>query len=136
MHATAYSPRPTTVILPPGNDITTTYTRATNFLRVVGRGFWTMDYVAEHMVEFERILDEARTRGRTRTLVDIRLAAVQSPDVAGYVHGVIRDMYRPPDKAAILVASNLALLQMKRGLNPVTHAAFLSFDEAMRWLER
>lgn len=129
----APSPKAT---MSPGHGLFTTYDRSTNFLRVVGRGFWTMDHAVEHLRGFEILLHEGRRMARpSRTLVDLREAAVLAPDVADYVHNTIRVMYRPPERAAILVASTLAKLQMRRGLNPETHQLFTSLDEAMRWLE-
>ncbi|KTT69403.1 hypothetical protein [Sphingomonas endophytica] len=136
MYLTDRAPARPRITLPPGNGMTTTYDRAGNFLRVTCRGFWPMDYAVAHLSDFEVVLHQARRMSRpSRTLVDLREAGVLDPAVADYTHATITAMYRPPERAAILVASTLARLQMRRGLNPATHAVFTTLDEAMRWLD-
>jgi hypothetical protein len=108
---------------------------STNLIRVVGRGFWSLPYITDHLREFEAVLMRARFDPRpSRTLVDLRESPVQAPDVAAYLHSAVSRMYRPPERAAIVVASSLVKMQMKRGFNPETHAVFLSLKAAEMWL--
>jgi hypothetical protein len=116
-------------------ELTISLDPATNLIRVVGRGFWSLAYVSNHLREFEKVLFQARRSDRpSRTLVDLREAPVQAPDVAACLHSAVSRMYRPPERAAIVVASSLVKIQMKRGFNPETHAVFLSLKAAELWL--
>jgi hypothetical protein len=116
-------------------ELTISLDRAANQISVVGRGFWSLGYVREHLRAFEAVLLEARCNERpSRTLVDLRDAPVQSPEVATHLHNAICRMYRPPERAAIVVASSLVKIQMQRGFNPETHAVFLSLKAAEQWL--
>ncbi|RVT93371.1 hypothetical protein [Sphingomonas crocodyli] len=109
--------------------------RVQNLIKVVGRGFWSVEHVAAHIREFEAVLIEARRSGQpSRTLVDLRDAPVQAPEVAGMLHTAMCRMYRPPERAAIIVASSLVKMQMKRGFNPATHGVFTSETAAELWL--
>lgn len=106
-----------------------------NLIRVVGEGFWTAEYVANHIREFEAVLLRARSSPvPSRTIVDLRNAPVQSPEVAAKLHEAMVRMYRAPERAAIVVGSSLVKMQMKRGFDPKTHAVFLSFSAAETWL--
>ncbi|MCE7798176.1 hypothetical protein LWE61_16670 [Sphingobium sufflavum] len=106
-----------------------------NRLTVVGRGLWSLKYVTDHFREFEAALFKARSAQRaSTTLVDLREAAVQSPEVAAYVHGKIVEIYCPPERAVLVVNSQLVKMQMGRGLDPATHAVFLTLEEAEGWL--
>lgn len=106
-----------------------------NFIKVVGCGLWSSSYVATHICEFEAVLVRARQHSKpSRTLVDLREAAVQLAEVAAMLHSAMRRMYRPPERAAIVVASNLAKLQMRRGFDPRTHSVFTSYGAAQAWL--
>ena len=105
-------------------------------LKVTGKGFWSPDYVQAHIREFEAVLLQARQWPQpSRTLVDLRNSPVQSPEVAELLHSAMCRMYRPPERAAIIVSSSLVRMQMKRGFNPETHEVFTSEAEAKRWLD-
>ena len=106
-----------------------------NLITVVGCGLWSSEYVEAHIKKFELILMRARQNVRPlRTLVDLRDAAVQTPKVAAMLHQAMSQMYVPPERAALLVKSNLVAMQMKRGFNPATHGVFLSEQAAEAWL--
>jgi hypothetical protein len=91
--------------------------------------------VREHLRAFEAVLHESRRApAPSRTLVDLREAPVQSPQVAALLHDAISRMYRPPERAAIVVASSLVKIQMQRGFHPDTHAIFQSLKAAELWL--
>ena len=116
-------------------SLTIAVDRARNIIKVDGRGFWSVDYVSAHIREFEAVLIDARRSGQpSRTLVDLRDAPVQAPEVAAMLHAAMCRMYRPPERAAIIVASSLVKMQMKRGFNPETHAVFTSETAADLWL--
>ena len=120
-----------------GGDLTIEVDRNQNLLKVVGRGFWPLPYLVDHLRQFEGALAEARRSLKpSRTLVDLRDAPVQSPDVAAYPHDAISRMYRPPERAAIVVGSSLVKMQMKRGFDPQIHAVFLTLREADDWLRQ
>lgn len=115
--------------------LTITIDHLENIITVVGRGFWTIEHVNDHICEFEAVLIAARRARRpSRTLVDLRETPVQLPDVAARLHQAMCRMYRPPEKAAILVSSSLLKAQMKRGFAPATHMVFLSEAAARLWL--
>ena len=115
--------------------LTTVHDPARNLITVVGEGFWSLDYIRKHIRDFETVLLRARDLDRpSRTLVDLRDAAIQSPEVAQLLHDAMCRMYRAPERAALIVASNLMKMQMKRGFNPETHAVFISASAAQLWL--
>lgn len=105
-------------------------------INVVGRGFWSLNYIRDHIREFEAVLLKFRDAPEpARTLVDLREAPVQSPEVAAELHRAMCRIYRPPERAAIVVASSLVKMQMARGFDPRTHSVFLSLEEAEAWLD-
>lgn len=64
----------------------------------------------------------------------MRGAAVQSLDVAGHIEGFSTQAFEPSDKIAIVVASNLLKLQMRRVVCGARSETFLSLEAAERWL--
>jgi hypothetical protein len=94
-----------------------------------------MDLLRQHLEEVERIFTREHTAGRRfRVLSDLRGASVQLPDVAGHIEGFSKQAFEPSDKIAVVVASNLLKLQMRRVVHRARFEAFLSVDAAERWL--
>jgi hypothetical protein len=119
----------------PRGEFAISLDRASNIITVTGRGFWTVEIVEAHTREFEQVLLQAHRDGRsTRTLVDLREAFVQAPDVAALLHDQLTRMSHRIERAAFVVPSNLVKMQMKRGFNLDTDGVFTSIDEAVCWL--
>lgn len=108
----------------------------TNLVRVTAPGFWTPDQLSDNMARTERVLAAVRAKGLpVRVLVDLRRSRVQSGETAERIRANSLRMYRPDDKVALVVASELARMQAKRLQAGVANrAAFLSVAEAEAWL--
>jgi hypothetical protein len=109
--------------------------RASGIIRVVGRGFWTEDYVDAHFVELGRLVERVRAiGGDILALVDLSEAPVQSPGVVARITAQTGRIYRPADRIAIVVRSSLVKMQIKRAVALPNLEAFLSLNAALTWL--
>lgn len=99
-------------------------------------GFWQPDETDAHFLELERRVAAQRLRhGRARVLIDLTEAMVQAqPNVSSISDGARRS-YRTGDKVALVVASALLGLQVKRIESAADIQVFGAVDEALRWLD-
>lgn len=108
---------------------------ATTIVRVFGSGMWPEPYARAHFEELDRTLRRLRSRGSPlRVLVDIRDAVVQKPETAQCVSAATNNIYRSCDRIAIVVASSLLKLQIRRSTDTGLHRLFSSYNAAETWL--
>jgi hypothetical protein len=104
-------------------------------VRVRGAGLWTPEQTAIHFIELHRAIIGLRAvRRKVLVLVDLREAAVQSAETAAAVRDGTARMYREADYVAIVHASQLVAMQMKRAAAVPNLAAFDAMDAALGWL--
>lgn len=106
-----------------------------NFLHVIGRKFWTIRDVDEHLGRFERALDAFRqSHGTATVMIDLRESPVQSAAVAERFGQWNSRLYLPHDRVAIILASSLLKSQVRRVPIAATRELFLSPTAALTWL--
>ena len=106
-------------------------------LRLVLQGFWTMPVFEDFDQAFRAAVHRASRDGQSfNMLSDSRNFPVQTPDV-GMAFGRASEeiAVKCGGKCAIVVASTLNKLQVKRALPMPTVEAFTSIEEAMQWLK-
>lgn len=102
---------------------------------VIGRGFWTDDIVNQHFAELRRTASLVRRQSKfVRVLVDLRLASVQSPAVAGRIKEETRLIWTDRDRIAVVIQSVLAKLQIDRIVSNGNHASFIAIEDARKLL--
>lgn len=117
------------------NSLTSVYDPAKQVINVVGIGLWSEDVIKCHFASLVDILSNVRaTKIPVRVLSDLREAAVQAPEIAQRIAAFTAQAYRPGDRIAILVASSLVKMQMRRSVNNQDTMAFLSPSAAQTWL--
>jgi len=102
---------------------------------VEGVGFWTLTTIDTHFdYLFDVIAKQRRLARPVRVLIDVCQADIQPSDVIDRIGLRSALIYEPGDRVAIVVASSLAKIQMKRGVIGVRHEFFFSPRSAMSWL--
>jgi hypothetical protein len=105
------------------------------FIRVVGQGLWTPDYIDGHFDELRRLITIVRAReGRVLVLVDLTRAPVQSVPTADRIKANTDAIYRADDRIAAVVSSNLAKVQLRDSIDQSYHQMFVSLHAAITWL--
>jgi hypothetical protein len=108
---------------------------AENLVRVRGTGLWTPDQTAIHFIELHRAIRALRAVHRkVLVLVDLREAAVQTSETATAVRDATARIYRAADYVAIVYASQLVAMQMKRAAQIPQLATFNDMDQALDWI--
>jgi hypothetical protein len=103
-------------------------------VKVRGSGFWSVSQVKAHFASYMDSLSELHRRGlKLSIIVDLRESAAQSREVSDVLHSIGLDIYRPDDRIAMVVASSLVKMQMRRVLVADNHEFFLSVEAAERW---
>jgi hypothetical protein len=111
------------------------YDRTLGAMRLTGRGLFSIEQVEAYFTHYRRLAERMRReRGAVRVLADLREAAVQSVEVAGYVRDRGEGLRREEDRFAVVLASSLVKLQMRRVVGSPQHAFFLSPAAAETWL--
>jgi hypothetical protein len=109
--------------------------RIDGIIHVTGIGFWTPEQVDRHFGQLRRVIDARRVPGDdVRVLVDLRAAPAQSPETAARIGLATETIYEASDRVAIVLASSLAKLQMRRVVQRARHEMFISPDAALTWL--
>jgi hypothetical protein len=133
--ASEFKPPPATTMALEQGVLRTEIDQQANIIRVLGRGLWSERYARAHFEELEWTLQRTRaTRAPVRVLVDIREAAVQTPETTQCLADATDRLYKPGDRIAIVVASSLLKLQMRRATNASIHEIFISLNAAETWL--
>lgn len=104
-------------------------------ITVIGTGYWTSSYIAEHFRHVADLVRAHRAAGiPIRVLVDLRQSDVQSQETVEHMGRSTAQIYAEGDRVALLVSSSLARIQMRRAANISIREFFASLDEAEAWL--
>jgi hypothetical protein len=107
----------------------------TGIIRVVGKGSWTVEMVDQHFAHLGQLIAARRgADGRVLVHVDLSQSPVQSRAVSDRITAGTAGIYQPHDRAAVVVHSALARLQIKRAAQVRNLEVFLSPIEAEIWL--
>jgi hypothetical protein len=108
---------------------------AESIVRVRGVGLWTPEQAMLHFLALHRAIAGLRAvRRKVLVLVDLREAAVQSAETAEAVSVGTARIYGAADHVAIVHASMLVAMQMKRAAQVPGLASFADLDEALAWI--
>ena len=66
--------------------------------------------------------------------LDLRKHDTQSPSVAALIKDGVDNMYRPGDRVAMVVASTVVKMQMRRVTNPAFVEIFTAIEDAEKWM--
>lgn len=111
------------------------YQTESRFILVSGRGMWSPRQLDEHLRDFADLVAQLRRQQiRIRVLVDLKDAAIQTPEVTRVLAHGTRDCHREGDRVAVLVPGSLAKMQMRRILGTHYHNYFVSESAARLWL--
>ena len=116
-------------------DLTFEMDHVEGFIRVFGTGIWTPEQASVHFVQLRQAVEGLRAiRQPVLVLVDLTAADLQPTAVAEAVrHGTAR-VYRDADFVAVVVASILLGIQMKRASSARNVALFGEVTQALDWL--
>lgn len=105
------------------------------FIRVCGTGVWTPEQASVHFVKLRQAVEGLRAiRQPVLVLVDLSGAALQPSEVTEAVsHGTGR-IYSDADFVAVVVASILLGVQIKRASQARNVTLFGEIDGALAWL--
>lgn len=107
----------------------------TGIIRGRAEGFWSMDMTTSHLQRWIESVQKIQRSGmRVRVLADLRKTQAQSHDVADFLRNRLEGIYHAEDRIAMIVASPLVKMQMRRMLDSVIREFFLSVGEAEQWL--
>lgn len=105
------------------------------FVTVSGTGMWSAERAATHFRDLERaILKIRREHGAVRVLVDLHAAAVQTAETAAVVREWTGRIYRAADRVAVVCATALLAMQIKRMADVDTLATFHEIGPAEQWI--
>jgi hypothetical protein len=111
------------------------YDEARNLIRVVGSGRWRLDQFERHVRRVEAAARGARrTNGYVRLIMDLRGAGIQSADVSRRMIEVGETLYKPYDRVALIVGSEVMKLQIENTRRRAEAAYFLSPEAGEAWL--
>lgn len=104
-------------------------------INVIGTGYWSPSYIDSH---FKRVADLVRSHRSAgipiRVLVDLRKSDVQSRDTIEHLGRNTAQIYNAGDKVALLMASSLGTMQMRRAAHGTPPGFFASLEDAEDWL--
>lgn len=104
-------------------------------IRVIGTGIWSVERAETHFRNLDRAVQNVRqAHGKVNVLVDLRGAAVQPSETAAVIHDWTMRIYRAADRVAVVCATSLLALQMRRGVNIAPLATFHEIEPALRWI--
>ena len=104
-------------------------------IHVIGTGIWTVERAETHFRNLDRAVQNVRRKhGKVNVLVDLRGAAVQPSETAAVIHEWTTRIYREADRIAVVCATSLLALQMRRGVNIAPLATFHEMEPALRWI--
>lgn len=106
------------------------------YILVEGSGMWTVEQVQQHFVNLDRNVRAMRARcGTVRVLADMSRAQVQTAEIAQMMNSETARIYRQHDRVAVIVATKLVAIQIKR--TPKIHDLQTFEDRALAlaWLQ-
>lgn len=105
------------------------------YVVISGGGMWSPAQADEHFRELDRaILKLRREHKQLRVLVDLREASVQTPETVAVMRNWTGRIYRDADRVAVVCATALLALQIKRATDIETRATFHDMATAEAWL--
>lgn len=108
---------------------------SSQLVQVAGRGFWTLEMIDQHFDRLRAIIAGRRPKWQAvKVLVNIQEALVQPAEIIERIGIRTAQIYEPEDRVAIVVTSNLARMQMRRGVVRLQHEFFLKEYQAIAWL--
>ncbi len=109
---------------------------AKGFVLMVVEGFFDMDTLSRHFADNAAFVVRWRAMGRSiRVLIDATNLLPHSPEGQALVQQSTQQIYRPGDRVAVIVSSNLVKMQMRRALSQGQIINFfVSEAAAMTWL--
>lgn len=97
--------------------------------------FWCVEDTRRYWGDIAWLLPASRERrGGGRVLIDRRGAPIQSAEVVSELQRGFREIYRPQDRIAVVVASSLQKIQSRRLYDERQTKTFLSYDAANLWI--
>lgn len=106
-------------------------------ITIVAGDDWTEAAIREHFDELDRMADDARGRhGIARVLADLSHTSIRPADTAELYRQRAAQLYRPTDRLAMVTASRLYAMQLRRTMPDCDASVFPTFPEAMAWLLR
>jgi hypothetical protein len=109
--------------------------RESGAILVEGSGFWTAQVLDAHFDNLYDMVARRRTGGyKIKVLVDLRHGDVQSVDVITKIGARTSQVYETQDRVAIVVATSLFKMQLRRTVKRPLHNFFTSLPEAQGWL--
>lgn len=104
-------------------------------ISITGSGLWDVEIVDAHFRELAGVLSRVRREQPTpMILVDLRGSIVQPVAVFERLSWWTHQIYVPRDRIAIIVATSLQKVQMRRVETRATRELFLSMEAARTWL--
>jgi len=106
-------------------------------ISIEGRGLFTAEDVASHFRQLGTIISRHHASGQVvRALIDLKGAAIQPMGIATSIAEATNRLYsKPTDRVAILVASSLLKMQLKRIHADRPFEIFISEAEARAFLQ-
>jgi hypothetical protein len=103
---------------------------------VVIEGFSSTEDFEAHFASLRMTFAKFRRCGLpVRMMVDLRAAAVISPDALAEVAAFHNTIFGPADRMAMVVQSELIRMQLRRAIDPKSSSAFGSLCDAIAWLK-
>lgn len=109
--------------------------QANGVIRATASGFWSVAQVDAHFAMLALSVRAIQQRGlAVSVIVDLRTAApAQSQEVSVRLKAGITGIYHTGDRVALVLATSLAKMQMRRIVESEFHDFFLSPVAAERW---
>lgn len=105
------------------------------YIRVTGSGLWTADQAETHFHKLGIALRKMRAElGRALVLVDLREALVQPAATTVAMTRETARIYEVRDRVAVVCATALLAMQIKRVAAVYDLATFTDCDAALAWL--
>lgn len=117
------------------NDLASWYEPSTGVIRVLGQGQWSTEQLELHFTALGGLIEERRRAGdKILVLADLRDSLVQDGAVVERLGRATSGIYRDGDRIAVVVASSLLKMQLKRVANVANVEFFVSMNAARTWL--
>lgn len=117
------------------DDLASWMEPGSGLIRVIGQGQWTTSQVDLHFAALSGLIAERRrSGGAVLVLVDLRDSLVQQPEIVEQIGRAVTRIYDSSDRVAVVVASSLLKLQLKRVANVASIEFFVSMNAARTWL--
>jgi hypothetical protein len=106
----------------------------TGIVRITGEGLCSLSQVTDHFARLRETIGRIRSeRGSVKVLIDTSQSAVQAGDVEEKIERATEGL--PTDRVALIVASMLHNMQMRRLTQTSPIEPFVSEQAALTWLQ-